>query len=69
MAGEISPHSLPIPVVLSCIEFIGSSILVLLVPVITEMDLASFSRLSVQYIRRVLFETRPPLESDDAFFH
>ena len=69
MAGEIPVHSFPIPVILACVQFVGSPVLVLLVPVIPKMNLASFSRLSVPHVRRVLFESRSSLESENLFFH
>jgi len=69
MAGEIPLHSFPIPMVLSRVQFIGSPVLVLLVPIIAEMDFPNLSRETVLYVRSVLFESRSPLESDDTFFH
>jgi hypothetical protein len=69
MAGEIPPHPFPIPVILPCIQFVGGPVLVLLVPVVTEMDFTDFPRATIPYVRRVLFESRAPLESDDCFFH
>ena len=69
MSHEIPLHSLPIHVILSRVQFIGSPVLVLLVPIITKVEFSGFLRLFVLYVRRVFFESRSPLESDDRFLH
>jgi hypothetical protein len=69
MAGEISTHSFYISMILSRVQSIGCPVPILLVPVIPEMDFSNFFRATVLYVRRVLFESRSPLESEDAFLH
>ena len=69
MAGEISSHPLNVSMILSRVQFIGSPIPILLIPVITEMDFSNFFRATVLYVRRVLFESGTSFESDDAFIH
>ena len=69
MPGEIRLHPSSITVIPSRVQPVGSSILILLVSVVAEMNSTHHTSRTVAYVRSILLESWTPLKSNDCFLH